>query len=484
MKKLVTILAFTFLLSSFVYAQETIVLESINITPRDTTVIIGDEIQFTAVVTDTSDAVVDTAVSWSVEGGIGTITEDGEFTAETAGEGYIFAEIGDFADSVIVTVNTEEDAGDVEFVISSIEIKPSNAELEVGETLKFKAEVIDTSGQEVEVDVTWFVVDTLIGTIDNKGNFTAVAVGETKVSVSYEEFSDTAAVTVTSDTSSSSGELNTIDFIRVLPNGNETQFGSTISEGGTRTLGGMPSPLNILNGGKLTFPENSISENITITIRLPEFANTSGQEATFGDSIVMAVTFEVSVNDSVISPFYFDTPIELSLPYKRGLMSNLGIEPEDLSMFFVTNSGSLDSAGITDVAVDTANNKITGLIVHFSTIAVAPKPSQPGDVTSIGDSEPASKPESFTLDQNYPNPFNPETTISFDVPRSSFVSLKIYSILGQEVKTLVSGHKAVGKNTVKWDGTNNNGIKVNSGIYIYRLNAEGVTFTRKMVLVK
>jgi hypothetical protein len=484
MKKIVTILICTFLLSSFAYAQEAIVLESVNVTPGDTTVNIGDEIQFTAVVTDTSDAVVDTTVSWSVEGGIGTITEDGEFTAETAGEGYVFAVIGDLADSVIVTVNTAEDTGAVEFVISSIEINPSSAELEVGETLKFKAEVKDTSDQEVDVDVTWGVGDTLIGNMDNKGNFTAVAVGETKVTVSYEEFSDTATVTVTDDTTSGSQDLNTIDFIRVLPNGNETKFGNTISEGDTKTLGGMPSPLNILNGGKLTFPENSLSENITITIKLPSFANASGQDVTFGDSIVMALTFEVSVNDSVISPFDFDTPIELTLPFKRGLMSNLGIEPEDLSMFFVSESGSLESAGITDIAVDTANNKITGLIAHFSTIAVAPKASQPGDVTSIGDSDPASNPKVFTLHQNYPNPFNPETTISFDVPRSSFVSLKIYNILGQEVKTLVNGHKDAAKNTVKWDGTNNNGIKVNSGIYIYRLNAEGVTFTRKMVLVK
>ena len=115
---------------------------------------------------------------------------------------------------------------------------------------------------------------------------------------------------------------------------------------------------------------------------------------------------------------------------------------------------------------------------------LSPKPSEPGEVTSVGESEPSSKPETFALYQNYPNPFNPETTISFDLPEASNVILKIYNVLGQEIKMLVNEYKTAGKNIVKWDGTNNNGIKVNSGVYIYRLNAEGVSFTRKMVLVK
>ncbi|MFC1732977.1 putative Ig domain-containing protein, partial [candidate division KSB1 bacterium] len=165
-------------------------------------------------------------------------------------------------------------------------------------------------------------------------------------------------------------EVNTIDFLRALADGNTTQFGSTINEGETKTLGGMPSPLNFLNGGKLTFPENSLSDDITITIKLPEFANTQGKDVTFGDNVVAAVTFEVSVDGQVVSPYVFDIPLELTLPFKKGLLNNLGIDPLDLGMFFVTAEGELLSGGITDVSIDSKGNKITANVAHFSDIAV------------------------------------------------------------------------------------------------------------------
>ena len=93
-------------------------------------------------------------------------------------------------------------------------------------------------------------------------------------------------------------------------------------------------------------------------------------------------------------------------------------------------------------------------------------------------------PQKFTVEQNYPNPFNPTTTIRFALPEASFVILKIYNMLGQEVKTLVNGQRNAGTYNVQWKGDNDFGQKVSSGTYIYRVIAGANIFTKKMILLK
>lgn len=93
-------------------------------------------------------------------------------------------------------------------------------------------------------------------------------------------------------------------------------------------------------------------------------------------------------------------------------------------------------------------------------------------------------PVTFELNQNYPNPFNNNTTIRYSVPKTSQVQLVIYNILGQKVKTLVDGLQPKGYKTVTWDGTNQSGEKVASGIYFYTLQTDSFSHTKKMVLLK
>jgi len=97
-------------------------------------------------------------------------------------------------------------------------------------------------------------------------------------------------------------------------------------------------------------------------------------------------------------------------------------------------------------------------------------------------------PNSFSLAQNYPNPFNPTTTIRYQLSavrgRPSAVSLKIYNILGQEVRTLVDKEQAPGYYSVNWDGRNAQGREVTSGVYFYRLKVGDYAKTMKMVLLK
>lgn len=98
-------------------------------------------------------------------------------------------------------------------------------------------------------------------------------------------------------------------------------------------------------------------------------------------------------------------------------------------------------------------------------------------------------PNSFALSQNYPNPFNPTTTIQFDVPVSSNLSIAIYNILGQQVKELVHDRFEGGRYSVVWDGRNQSGVSVSSGVYFVRMQASNgrqSSFVKvtKMVLVR
>lgn len=113
----------------------------------------------------------------------------------------------------------------------------------------------------------------------------------------------------------------------------------------------------------------------------------------------------------------------------------------------------------------------------------------PGSTYSLDDIElsgtvptsvaPAVLPAAYALHQNYPNPFNPTTTIGYDLPATSMVTLKVYDLLGEEVSTLVNAVQPAGKHVVRFDGTS-----LPSGFYFYKLQTPAFTSTRRMMLVK
>lgn len=90
----------------------------------------------------------------------------------------------------------------------------------------------------------------------------------------------------------------------------------------------------------------------------------------------------------------------------------------------------------------------------------------------------------YGLSQNYPNPFNPSTSIGFQIKETEFVSLKIYDVLGNEVKTLVNEIKTPGIHYIDWEGDNNYGVKLSSGIYFYRMQTESFVQSKKLILQK
>ena len=128
----------------------------------------------------------------------------------------------------------------------------------------------------------------------------------------------------------------------------------------------------------------------------------------------------------------------------------------------------IDGDGLKEIVIDDYYNNV--LEIYGNGITTA-------STTSIN-------PSSFKLNQNYPNPFNPITSISYQVQLSGDVTLNIYDVLGNRIKTLIDEPKAIGDYEIKWDGTNQMGERLSSGQYFYQLKVGDFVSTKKMVLLK
>ena len=104
--------------------------------------------------------------------------------------------------------------------------------------------------------------------------------------------------------------------------------------------------------------------------------------------------------------------------------------------------------------------------------------------TAVEEVASSTQPNAFTLSNAYPNPFNPSTTIHFGLPLASKVTLKIYNTAGQSIRELVNQDLAPGKYQAVWDGTDDSGAQVTSGVYFYRIEALGITMSQKVTLIK
>ncbi len=109
----------------------------------------------------------------------------------------------------------------------------------------------------------------------------------------------------------------------------------------------------------------------------------------------------------------------------------------------------------------------------------------PDIITAIGTAGArASTPSDWTLLQNYPNPFNGSTVLPFEAPRDARVTLHVYNLRGQRVRTLFEGEVAAGYGEVSWDGRDQHGRPVGGGVYLYRLETGTVKETRKLLFLR
>jgi len=96
----------------------------------------------------------------------------------------------------------------------------------------------------------------------------------------------------------------------------------------------------------------------------------------------------------------------------------------------------------------------------------------------------STSPDHFTLFQNSPNPFNQETLIKYTLPEDGPVRLSIYNLLGERVRTLVDEMHLPGEHEVRWDGRNEQGKEVASGIYFYKIETATLTDRKKMIVIR
>ena len=107
-----------------------------------------------------------------------------------------------------------------------------------------------------------------------------------------------------------------------------------------------------------------------------------------------------------------------------------------------------------------------------------------GEITAGVPQSRSFLPQTYSLSQNAPNPFNPSTQIEYHLPEAAEVSMTVYNLLGQQIRTLVQGVQQAGLNRVNWDGTDRDDRPVSSGVYLYRFVSEDRVESRRMLLLK
>ncbi len=154
-------------------------------------------------------------------------------------------------------------------------------------------------------------------------------------------------------------------------------------------------------------------------------------------------------------------------------------EPGSITVGIENNTQDVGLLYLFDETYDvTANELVSEFAIKFTTKTPV--------VTDVKDEDNTASviPDDYSLEQNYPNPFNPETKIRYAIPQPGNVSIKIYRVDGELVKTLTENYKSAGRYEITWDGTNNFNQKVSSGVYFYRLQSNDFSQVKKMILLK
>jgi hypothetical protein len=203
------------------------------------------------------------------------------------------------------------------------------------------------------------------------------------------------------------------------------------------------------------------------------------------DGFVRGIQFDLSTDMSRLS---FGSPLLNEL--QEGVMINShALEDGSTRVLAVNMNGGLlsfSTDGFITVPVMINTDRGERVKVDLSGVQLIGQDGQNIPVAAKGDGSVALEliPMQYALYQNFPNPFNPVTEIQFDIPDVSVLDLVVYNLMGQQVRRLVNGEIQAGYHRVVWDGLNDRGEPVSTGVYIYSLTSPSFHNTKKMVLLK
>ncbi|MCF7741010.1 MAG: T9SS type A sorting domain-containing protein [Candidatus Marinimicrobia bacterium] len=449
-------------------------LPRIKIYPQLRRIALGDTIDFKVAYRDTAEVVPDTNATLSIiPDSLGHFTEDSLFVADYEGEGILTAELDTLADTMYIKIEAKDRWRERYQMEYCLTLFPKDTIVDVGESIAYDVKFNDDGSWIDTVADKWELEGMDIGVMD--GNVLKTnAPGFALVRATIGDNVGTSFVIA--ENPESDPDTNTITITRPqLMGQNDIHHITDVKEGGIWKIGGLPHPFNLFNGGFIYFPMGSLDEDIRINISIPNFAEIRDDTVIFNNEFLTGINFDVYVGDEKVETYEFNTPLIVGMVYKKGLIDQLNINPESLNLYFVSDNMELDPTGIENTTLGYYHKMVFSNVAHFSTLAIKGEKSTTAIETR---SDQIQLPESIKLYKNYPNPFNPVTNISYEIPRSLNVELKVYNVIGQNVVTLISGQRDAGKYTVEWDAGN-----LPSGIYLIRLKAgQKVSVDRALLL--
>lgn len=394
-------------------------------------------------------------VVFTADDSLGEVSSSGIFTASMeAGSGYVYANYGEFTDSTFITV----------LGAGNINLTPDEIALDTSMTFAPNYSLIDELGFEQEVsrsDIEWAVTNLALGEIDNEGNYTPLETGLNGIIGTYGGVSDT----IWAEVQVNSGYSVLSDFSDVNSWTVETENLATDSVSLHQIDGGIEVRFSYPPSGN----EPHIHLNNTLEIPgVPSFANVVSSSD--GENYVMTVDIQTNSGNR-----FRMNPVEYA-NYTEPTVMHFKFNKNDVTALNSTNfyfPFTYESVNIRIPKNSTDSTKKGFFRLYELGVSYTDTP------VSTEENPGADIPTELRLHQNYPNPFNPVTNITFNVPNAGHVELSIFDILGRKVVTLIDGRVQAGSHTRSFDAS-----KLSSGIYLYRLETEQASLSRKMTLIK
>ncbi|MBC8403062.1 MAG: phosphodiester glycosidase family protein [Candidatus Marinimicrobia bacterium] len=446
------------------------VLSSIQAEPDNYRLFLGETVRIIASGWDQYFNPIDIDLSqlvYSVESSLGTVNENGVFTATALGDsGWLQVDYNGMEDSTYLYLKS----------IDRVTISPQVCMADTITPLQFSLGIRDQDGQGQSIaanQVTWQSLNPMVGTIDSLGVFTGLMEGATEVVASCYGFTDTAQVTV------------------VIMEG--TLVVDPMDDLSTWTLSGV------------------VYDSLQTSISVVDTPRTYGSGS-------FKLDYEFTRSATERSYIYLNTDIFitgipesidfdfLSDGYKHKAYVIVGDDDGDL--FRSTISGyAQDTTGWDTLTAYTDNflPLVSGSVLNYP-VSIKQVRIRLGNSADVGEINSgtvyfdnlrvvypglavvsdvvAGNPNRYRLGQNYPNPFNPNTVIPYYIPDKNQISLVVFDILGHRVRTLKEAEVEPGHYSIIWDGRNQAGEPVSTGIYIYQLKAGNIVHSRKMLLIK